>query len=71
MRDCILKNILQARDKCGFVENNCVDNGIVNLYYINYCLVNEYYFVTLIICIFMLGICFNLLSTTADTYLTP
>jgi sodium/potassium/calcium exchanger 6 len=71
MRNCALANILLHPSHCAYVRQHCDDNGIFNLYYINYCLVNEYYLLTLLITILLLAMCFNLLSKTADTYLSP
>ena len=60
MRHCALVNILAQKDHCGYVSKYCDDNGIFNLYYINYCIVNEYYIITLLITVILLAMCFNL-----------
>ena len=69
---CNYENVINSVvDRCQFVKTNCAGSGLVNLWYFNYCLFAEYTYITIALAVLVTAICFNLLQTTADMYLTP
>lgn len=69
--DCTYLNVSNSIDRCAFVTDSCAGSGLVNLWYINYCLLNESLPLTIALAVVVSLICFNLLQTTAEMYLTP
>lgn len=62
---------LDAAEKCGYVKENCTERGIFNFWYFNYCIFNNTLWLTIVLGFLVLGICFYLLQTTAENFLTP
>jgi sodium/potassium/calcium exchanger 6 len=69
--DCNYENVANSLDRCQFVKTNCAGSGLVNLWYLNYCLFSQNLWITISLATAVTFICFNLLQTTADMYLTP
>jgi len=67
--DCNYKNIKAAADVCQFVLDNCEENYI-NFFALHYCTFNQYLFLTIPLFIILIFVCFRLLSSTTNIYLS-
>ena len=68
---CTYKAQLLAKDHCEFVKEYCSGSGIFNQWFFNYCAFNETLWQTMVIGVLIIALCFYILQTTADKWLTP
>ena len=67
---CNYESIKAAGDLvCEFVKKNC-DGNYINFYEVHFCTFNQYLWITIPVFIIIVFICFRLLSSTANIYLS-
>ncbi|CAD8196675.1 unnamed protein product [Paramecium pentaurelia] len=68
---CKYQNIQEQSDRCLYVQTNCNNQSKIAFTQLFYCQFNENYLLVLIFIPFFFFMMFNLLSKTAENYLSP
>ncbi|CAD8118726.1 unnamed protein product [Paramecium sonneborni] len=68
---CNYESIQESIDKCLYVQRNCTNQQKIAFTQVFYCQLNENYTLVLLLIPFFFFMMFNLLSKTAENYLSP
>lgn len=68
--NCSWDLLHSVSDQCAFVKDNCFFSYF-SLLNFNYCVINDHSWVTFILLILIIVLCFYFLSTTGNVYLAP